>query len=366
MKRSLILIIFILSFKCHAQTSLQEPDSLLRKFKLDFALPDVPAFKSLENEPSKILRPSTPEAFSALVSEFFTGNELILPKSLGIEVSPLLIAGSNKLTLNSFKKHPVLYSTRISFGSYRNSDRISTSSVGIRLTIIDKGDAKNDNKFLGNLTSLLSNSLKSEIKIRNEYLKEMKYTFEQWATDTVIKAEVDSVVSTRYTKPGDLDKKIERLKEDYKKENWNSQKLDFAFALTGYSKDSLVKSLKYKSTAFWLTWALPVKKFGQLLLGSHVFTYKDSADNKFYTDFYLNSRLYVGSNRLKGFAELQYAMQQKDNIKKVLFDLGAEINISNGIWLDFYSGVDKKLPNENPVLSTSFRLRFTLPESFKY
>jgi hypothetical protein len=62
---------------------------------------------------------------------------------------------------------------------------------------------------------------------------------------------------------------------------------------------------------------------------------------------------------------MQYAIQQKEKIRKVLFDLGSEINISDGIWLDFYSGIEKNITSNQSSFMTSLRIRFTLPENYK-
>jgi len=65
-------------------------DSLINKYKLNFALPDFPAFKSLDIDGSHLLRPSNTTEFGVIASEFYNGKNLIIPESFALEVSPIL------------------------------------------------------------------------------------------------------------------------------------------------------------------------------------------------------------------------------------------------------------------------------------
>ena len=56
---SLCLIIITVHINLIAQT-----DKLSDKYKLDFVIPDIPAFKALNIDPSNILRPSDVKKFA--------------------------------------------------------------------------------------------------------------------------------------------------------------------------------------------------------------------------------------------------------------------------------------------------------------
>jgi hypothetical protein len=160
-------------------------DSLVKNLRLNFAVPDLPAFNGLEGEPSNLLRPSTPKDFSIVANEFYNGSNIIIPKTIAIEVSPITLMQYNKLTLQVYQKNPTLYNSRVSIGTYRDSTNISRISLGYRTTLVNKGDIKNDK----NLKELI-NHLKDINKSRNEFyeseLERLGKTEFDFATDTLL------------------------------------------------------------------------------------------------------------------------------------------------------------------------------------
>ena len=157
----LLLVLLVCALSCHAQNQ-----ETIGQNKLNFAVPDLPAFKALGSEPSNILRPSTPESFSLIVSQFYNGDNISLPANFAAEIAPWILAKSNKITLAEYHKHDILYSTRVSLGTSRDSLNQYNFAVGLRFSIIDEGDLKNDEEFLKLLFGKLENHLDKKDDLR--------------------------------------------------------------------------------------------------------------------------------------------------------------------------------------------------------
>jgi len=98
----------------------QDVDSLaFGDLKLNFVVPDMPAFKALGTEPSTILRPSTPKALAVSLSEFYDAQKIVLPKAFAMEVSPALLWNANKkeVELKKYRERACINSFRLSLGT---------------------------------------------------------------------------------------------------------------------------------------------------------------------------------------------------------------------------------------------------------
>ncbi|MEJ7678402.1 MAG: hypothetical protein WKG06_11190 [Segetibacter sp.] len=124
----------------------------LSKLKLNFAVPDMPAFKSLGTESSDLLRPSTVQALAITTSEFYQDRKLLLPQAFAMEISPSLLINAKKgpVELRKYAKRAVLNSLRFSLGSSKDSSLSPSGrnlSFGLRISLIDKGDLTTDTSY---------------------------------------------------------------------------------------------------------------------------------------------------------------------------------------------------------------------------
>jgi hypothetical protein len=366
----LIFTVFLLySYAVYSQN-----EETIGENKLNFAIPDLPAFKALGSEPSNILRPSTPESFSMIISQFYNGENISLPANFAAEIAPWILAKSNRITLADYHKHDILYSTRISLGTSRDSLNQYNFALGLRFSIIDKGDLKNDKDFLDLLFAKLEEHLDKKDALRLQFMHDHELSFDEYnANKELYEQEIEKMIQ------GNIDEEIETMKKAYKEVYWNREKLDIAFATVGYSTDSIGSNLGFKSFDGWVSYALPVLKMrdsdetaihspkryaGQLLVGGNFKSYEHRFDNKTYFNAFLNTRLYVGSNRIKGFAELQYSYLQFEESNHLLMTLGGEVNPIDGIWLEFYAGMERNTDINLNSSVAKFNLRFSIPEKF--
>src|SRR5438552_818421 len=80
-------------------------------YKLNFAVPDIPALKIQNLDKSGLLKPSSNDIFSFITSAALDFSNISLPKSYSAEISPVLMFSQNKSVgaYNTFK-----YSLRFS------------------------------------------------------------------------------------------------------------------------------------------------------------------------------------------------------------------------------------------------------------
>ncbi len=336
-------------------------DSLVKKYKLNFAMPDFPAFKSLGTEPSNLLRPSSIKDFGFVSSEFFNGGSLTIPGSFAVEICPILFTNVNTLTLSQYQKNNAWKSSRFSIGATRDSLNTSKLSVGYRISLINKGDLRTDTKAIKSLNSRLMEQSKTRSLLRNQFLIEHEILpFD--ITDS-IELLVDLYIENKIAvKNAQFALEVKEFKIRYKDEHWNAEKLDVAIAVVGQSPDTLLENIGYSSLSFWATYARPLFKgtSSQFLIGLYYQNYLLNAKN--FSTLSISNRNYMGSNRAKVFIEEQVAYGSLTEGVSLLLNIGAEVNIKDGIWLDFSAGTTRNVAENSSKLVSQIRFRYTLPE----
>jgi hypothetical protein len=400
-----ILLVFITPQYIYSQTL----DSLtLSQMKLNFIVPDMPAFKSLGTEPSNLLRPSTPQAFAVAISEFYSQQKFIIPNSFAIEISPSLLLNAKKgkhTLLNDYAPNRVLNSFRISLGSGRDTSFSPSGrnlALGFRINLINDGEMATDIEELQLISAKLAEFRIATRTTRKAFATENLKQIKIWAKaahnqpDSVIdKAkQLDAILDWDFLlheKLSDSDstwrKKYEEFvsqfptpefdtwfaveKVRYKKENWNANKLDLALSILGSSKDSLLGSAKFSRIDLWGTFALKSGDNGQALFGFNAgYGRIDSLlkvnDDKKYLHVSIPVRYLMGTNRIKGFCEIQYEYLQQNKSNNGLFNLGAEVNPLDGLWLNFYGGINFNATAGSSYFRTNLDIKITLPEKFSF
>ena len=380
-----ICCLFILAMTIGTSLRSQDlDDTTLSKMKLNFVVPDIPAFKVMGTDPTDLLRPSTPKALAVSMSSFNDHGKIIIPKAFALEISPALLLNSNKgpTELRQYAKNAVVNSFRISVGSCTDTS-LSISgrnlAIGLRVSLIDEGDfatdteahlaiAKELRKFRINSDTALkefaiAKGLKEEYEedpdvFEQKHLKE----FNKYLADEKEPNQKAFLAS------------VKKLKEDYKKKHWNDEKLDLAIAVLSSSPDSLVKNLRFNQAQLWLTWAHKIGKSNkaQLLAGINSQVVKNLRDtgkttmNNSYFNLAVPVRFLVGTNRVKGFAEGQYKYEGQYKQSSVLLNFGTELNIVDGIWVNFYGGFNYNTKTSTTSTEFNFNLKLTMPENFKF
>lgn len=377
-----VRLFFAILLVCLTALTGQAQEVIPNLGKLNFAVPDMPAFKALGTEPSTILRPSTPMAIAATASQFYGNGNGILPRNIAVEVAPLILVDASpnrRMELRKYLKRRILHSLRVSIGTLTDSATspyVSKLGVGLRFSLIDKGDLRYDRDFLSEVAQVLRNDALIESKLRTEFnkihpltenisLAERDTLFNKFRTTKVLPEEIDIT-----------ENEIEKIKEDYKRKNWNAQKLDVALAWAGRSPDSLVGNLSFHRFTAWATLAQPVGQWGQLLIGLNYDQSRNIVETREedLRRYNLSTRLYAGTNRFKGYLEGQYALLDRrlngggPNLQSnnLYVHLGGEYGILDGVWVQGYAGFQRNNSDGSSAFTGHLDLRFTIPERIKF
>ncbi len=336
-----------------APVVLEGDTTLHKKYKVDFAVPDLPAFQVLGTDPVELLRPSTPELLSVVGSNLLEGQ--LIPKSLALEIAPLMMLRANKLTLAEFDRNRVLYSLRLSVGttSEEPDSGIVTkrAGLGLRMTLLDKGDLRANGDYRAEVLSMLLARGELKDSLQRHWLNRRKLVAADLAETREGQkklAEANEYAERKVTEYDEaelekrlagktFDERLDIVKQEYKAKNWNAQKWDIAAAGL-LSQDSATAEIAASRASFWTTYAHPLWTWGQALAGVTVNWFPQAADSE-ETSVLAGLRLYGGINALKAMVECQYenvGFERHD----LLVNTGAEVMVWSGIWVDASLGVE--------------------------
>ncbi len=382
-KFALFALAVIFAFSAKAQ---ELEDTTLGRMKLNFVVPDMPAFKLLGTDPTNLLKPSTPKALALSMSSFTDNGKFIIPKAFALEISPALLLNSRKgpSELAQYAKNAVLNSFRISIGT-SNDSSLSISgrnlAIGLRISLINEGDFGMD----ATAHQAIAKELRKFRKQVDSREKQEKFAISIDSLDA-FNADTDAFIERRikdYNKylsqldepsQKEFQTAVKKLKEEYKKKHWNDEKLDLAIAVLTSSPDSILRNLRFNQAQLWLTWAHKVGRSNksQFMAGINAQIAKDLKDTvksnmkNSYFNLCVPARFIIGTNRIKGFAEGQYKYDGRLKESNIVLCLGSEINLIDGVWLNMYGGFNysSKSSSTKPVFDFNFKL--TMPENFKF
>lgn len=384
----------------YSQSTSEPPaslDDLLKsEIRVNMAVPTNPAFLALDETGSDLLRPSNPKEFTAAVSQFIQRGKVALPQNFGLEFSPVMILRNGNVLKDSAKGEnwdPLRLSLATAAATnVPNPSQVERVGFGLHYTYEKKGSSfqgykERLRKALQPYTDDFEIHADSLRKVYNQQMGITPQLLATVTNDSLAKivAARNAWVDSVYTTLGDLtiskgsfDEVVKRVKTQYKREDWNDFRLDFALATVVWSPDTLARfgidsttvadSLAtFQSFSLWGGVSFPMfgTNYLQGLVGGNFQRGRSGLDSSYQTIMTLNGRLYVGSNRVKGFVEGQYQNNQLTDRVCVLASAGVEFNIYDGIWLHFYLGLEDELGANRTRLVSNFNFNLALPERFK-
>jgi hypothetical protein len=300
---------------------------------MDFNVPESPAFKILGTDPNNILKPTSVKTAIISVGNYFVSNGPIIPKSLAVELSPLLL--NSKASLKDYRNNKFLYRTTISLGTNVESNGSYAVAEGIRFTIADHTDLRTDPDLNNFFRKYLNNKAQATTMAVAEYSKEnnidQETIYGQLDADTVLQKAIQKLV-VKYMSPDYVDPNtLSNFRSAKRQALWNKYIWQVGIAALQSSTDSLIENLKFAEIGFWTSTGIPVfKTHGQVLLGGKA-AYVDSSTRQFNAS--LGARLYYGSNQVKAFLQGEY--DYKNNSNSLTASAGCQFNITNGLWGEF-------------------------------
>ncbi len=393
------------------------------KARLDLAVPDAPAFKLLETNPTTIMRPSSMREAAILIKDFALSGGVI-PKGFAAELSPYSLIKGESVSLKEYRDLRGLYQTRVSVGTEQLSDGSNNLAAGLRISLSDASDLRSNDSLIDKMTRALDAMVRAAAEFKKGGLQKKLgaiYFDRLGASEKAdLEYRIDSLCQAGV---GDIDRRFQPGSEAYRRfregikekfldslgwqfyrsgkslpgppvdidslivapgspvyeikrgadmlirdarenaitNNWNAPVLDAGFAMLATSADSLYKSLRSMKYGIWLIWAHPLfGNAGQFLLGVKGLWRRDAADAfKSFEGSYAG-RVYLGTNNYKGFLEIDIA-SSPDKKPAYNASLGGELHIANGIWADASVGIRKQLDAAAEIKS-SLNLRFATPQ----
>lgn len=313
--------------------------------RLNFAVPEAPAFAILNYTPSVIIRPSTTREIALAVADWIRGGS-VLPRAFAAEFSPGLLIGGRSLTIKKYNEEPFWYRTRISVASRSADDNSgrTQASLGLRFTLLDEADPRTDAEFLEGLTTLAVNI--------NRAVGRRVLDTPPTGTGPVVVDDPDLSA---------LELELEQLRIRQREDRWNASVAEAAAAVRFGSADSLARNARSEKYQAWLAGAFGVKEWGQFMCNLTGSLERGAGGMMDSTSLALNSRFYFGSNDLKVYGEGQISAIS-NSPAHYLFTVGGEFNPVSSFWLEFMAGFEK-LGNYPAVIRTSFHVRWSLPET---
>ena len=313
--------------------------------RVDYAVPDAPAFKILGTEPSNIMRPSTVRELGVAISA-------VNAKGGAIEVSPSLLIGNP--TLSSYRDSPFWHRLRVSAGAQLTENGNKDYGIGLRMTFIDDADLRTDPLLTDALIQVGHQLGAKEIECSKSIQIDPVLHPEEWARA------IDSCLTPAVT--AKYDSIVEATRESAKRRNWNKTLWEMGLAELASTPDSSVKRLQAQKYGMWSTLALPLfSTRGQILVGLRALVERDSDNVLDRWNGSVVVRGYYGKNDVKGFAEGDWDFRTHA-FPTVTASLGVEFSVGNGIWVEGFAGLST-ISGQGAKFTTGLNLRFGTPES---
>lgn len=308
-----------------SQSSNTEEDNAIKS--TNFSLPSSIAFNLLEVNPSKIYRPGFAKDFK--FDWVIKDNKI--SSNIAIETQPIWLFGYSNTDYNKLSKHnyfeKLLSSISVSIGT-SSKDSIRSLAWGVKLNLYaDKNPIYDENyiKEIGNFIAdkKIIDKMDSLELLYDSEIDEVKK--EKYLVDLVIIKKAYAKIEKKYF--NDIDK----YKEQYEKDNWNSTIIDLGFGqLFNYLSDSF-DSLSFQSQggSAWLSGNIGI---GRNVLINAMIMYSDLSGNQIAT---IGANIRYGSLKANFFIEGLYNSSSDDNLKKIFIAYGGELKIINSIALQF-------------------------------
>ena len=315
----------------------------VKDYRIDFAIPDAPAFKLLEVDRSVMLRPQTARELVVALDGFRgDGNAFVVPRQVGIEFSPGLFIGGGQLRLADYAARKYLYATRLSGATNRDSLGRSQLAAGIRFSIVDEQDIRA--RGGGGTDTVVTAFTQRILDVYQAARVRVGPRAPLVLTDPEQRL-VDAVADS-----------IERY---WAERYWNANAVDLAFGARAQAEDSLGHDPSLDEAAGWFTYANGLQGWGQLLLGAKLGAARDSS-GEFQASNTVALRLYVGSNALKGFVEGQQSLASHTDARWLL-NSGVEFRLPGVGWIDASAGYASPPSGGRSRLISSFKFRTGVP-----
>lgn len=345
-------VLLLLGDVVHAQTIYGNNglSPFASSYKVDFAIPDAPAFKLLNSDGSTILRPGTPGEITTALSQFHDADgDIGIPKALALEVSPALLISGPRLSVAGYRAKKLLYATRFSVGTGAATDTAGRAvAFGLRIGIVNEADLRLDDSFL-NDTSLQITPITKRINDIRQAARDAVGPLAPLTLTDAQKAAIDSLTNV--------------IKERWAARYWNARALDVGFGVKATTLDADGADPTVTTLGFWATYGLGFGSWGQLLTGVRIGGDRNRGESGFNKTLGAAARLYMGTNAYKAFVEVQDEAADGAG-PALLFNSGGELRLDQWFWVSGSVGIASSGDSKGQ-LKSSLKLKTAFPRTYQ-
>ncbi len=301
--------------------------------QLDLAVPEAPAFVLLGVAPSEVNRPTNVRELGvALLNGVDKHGRLRV--GLAVTAAPYLALRGRNLTLQAYRRSVLarlLTRAQLSIGTSRAADDTASTDLGlgIRLVLFDAGDPRLDRALVDSIAQLLLSTLPPAPD-------RIDTTAEAGQTATFV--------------PG-LAEQLDRLRAAAERRNWNKSRLEFGAGAAWSALSSAIDSLRYQGLGVWLTGAVGVQHWGQVVLHGRFRQTSVPADVSSYG---YGARLVVGATQLNWFGAVTATTDKPSggsSDTRGRWTSGLEFRLIKNTWVEVGIGSEFGTGEGNRLLS---------------
>lgn len=248
----------------------------------NLSVPEIPAFSFLGATPTNIARPNGARAFGAALLQGVDASGKV-KQGFALEILPFLHLGKTSLQQyqSSFWAR-VKSNLQLSVGTAKASgDSASTDiGLGLRVTLLDNGDALADTSFVQSVDRLTNECAPSSPDAKN------------------VEATTEACMAN----------KVKQEADKWNTARWNASAWVVAFALGAQLEQSKISDRRSLGWRAWSTYAQGLSGWGLLLFHASFDDNRVAGPDSSYKAVSGGIRLLVGGASLNGFAEV---LQQK-------------------------------------------------------
>jgi hypothetical protein len=349
---SLCLIIIFSSSKVFGQPTNETKKVTNLVQSTNFSLPSSIAFNLLDINPSQVYRPG----FSKDFKFDWVVKDNKIASNLAIEAQPAWLFFYNNTPYDKFSKHTYLEkifsSLTISIGT-STKDIIHSLAWGAKVNLYAKKNPIYDTLYIRVIGNFEANEIVSVERERLIFLIDYAQNLEE---EKEFRETLDSL-NTVYSKDSlDHFAAIDKFKEQYEKDNWNSTIIDMGYGRVYNYLSQSIDSLSFQNSGSGL-WISANFGIGSKILINGMFKLSNIARNDITT---VGANFRYGGLNSNFFIEGLYNNISNDNLKNITIAYGGEFKINNSIALQFGLRTDYtkdfKFKNLIPIVNFNYLL----------
>lgn len=347
---------------------------------VDLSVPESPAFTVLGLTPETVVRPNSPREFAtALLSGVDRNGNF--QSGTAIDTVPYLLLAGKQLTLRQYQDHYKLRlaaRTQFSFATTKGAsedDKSVRLSLGLRMTLWDKGDPRTDDVLLqcfDDASSVYLQSIGRPNILPPEQLPpdaspaDKKESEQVWAVYNLKKAQANT---TRL-------EAVEACRAKARKDNWNKSSWIVAYAPSWISTSGERKNFKWNGGGVWTSLAYGFEGFPGLQEHSQLILHGRYRSNEQVPDpetegaffsqdsLFLGARLRLGNENSTGSFEGVFVRSRPEGKSfdtSARYSVGLERRIAENLWFALAFGGERGRVDgrNNGFVLTSFRWGFS-------